>query len=345
MKNIGLILIAIILITSCKSEIEETKKKLKNFKVPVETSILELVKFQHIMTVSGNVEAVNDAFISPEMNGQIKQIYVNEGDRVQKGQILAILNTEVTQKSIEELKTGLELATTLYEKQKDLWDQKIGSEIQFLQAKNNKEQLEKKLETLNAQLKMSTITAPFAGIVDDIMQKEGELGTPGRQIMQIVNLSKLKIKADVSEVYLPKINKGDTVIVEFPAYPDIEMKIPISRIGNVIKSGNRTFELELKLNNISEKLKPNIISILHINDYSDDSAIVVPSIIVKKDMKGEFLFIVKKIDNKTVAKKVYVKSGMSYIDKTEILEGLKPNQKIIIEGYNLVSNNSEIEIK
>ena len=117
MKNIGLILIAIILITACNSETQETKEKSENFKVPVKTSILKPVKFQHIMKVSGNVEAVNDAYISPEMNGQIKQIYVNEGDRVQKGQTLAILNTEVTQKSIEELKTGLELAITLYEKQ------------------------------------------------------------------------------------------------------------------------------------------------------------------------------------------------------------------------------------
>ncbi|MFH2143476.1 MAG: efflux RND transporter periplasmic adaptor subunit [Bacteroidota bacterium] len=340
---IGFVLTGILFV-SCGGSKSEEQEDSQNYATSVRIKTIGYELFDHYIEVTGSVEAINDAFISPQMNGQIKKIYVNEGDYVKQGQILAILNTEVTQKSIEEIKTGLELATTTFEKQKELWDQGIGSELQFLQTKNQKEQLEKRLETLEAQLRMSTISAPFDGIVDNIMQKEGELGVPGMQMIQLINLSRLKINADVSETYLSKINKGDTVKVEFPAYPEIQLYVPVNRTGNVVKQGNRTFEIELKLNNIENKLKPNIISVLHIKDYTQDSAFVVPSIIVKNDLKGNFLFIVEQNDSTATAKKVYVKTGKSYKDKTEITEGLVFNNKVITAGYNIVSNGSEIEI-
>ncbi|MFH2096744.1 MAG: efflux RND transporter periplasmic adaptor subunit [Bacteroidota bacterium] len=335
-----------LLLLSCGgTKNEQAEEETTDFRTPVRVKVLGYEKFDHFIEVTGSVEAIYDAYISPEMNGQIKKIFVSEGDYVRAGQTLAILNTEVTQKGIEELKTGLDLATTLFEKQKELWDQGIGSEVQYLQAKNQKEALEKKLETLQAQLRMSTITAPFDGIVDNILQKEGELGTPGRQLMQVVNLSQLKINADVSEAFIPVVHKGDTVRISFPTYPDIIVHAPVNRTSNVIKSGNRTFEVELRMNNIDGKLKPNLISLLQINDYSKDSALVVPSIIVKNDMKGSFLFTTENTDSSIVAKKVYVKTGKSFGDKTEILKGLKTGDKVIVEGYTQVSNGSEIEIK
>ncbi len=142
----------VVLFSACNQEENKDKKDKKNYRQAVKVKKLKTKEFNHYIKVSGSIKAINDAFISPEMNGQIKAIYVEEGDYVKKGQKLAILNTKVTRKSIEELKTGLDLAKTMFKKQEKLWNDSIGSEVQYLQAKNNKETLEKKLETLNAQL-------------------------------------------------------------------------------------------------------------------------------------------------------------------------------------------------
>jgi RND family efflux transporter MFP subunit len=178
------------------------------------------------------------------------------------------------------------------------------------------------------------------------MMKKGDLAMPGRQIMKMVNLDKLKINADISEAYLSKIDKGDTVTVEFPAYPDIKFKTPVYRTGNIIHPDNRTFQVQLKINNIDEKLKPNIISVLHINDYTNKNAFVVPSIIIKKDMKGRFLFVTNEEPEKgLVAEKRYVKTGKSYKDQTEILSGLSGGEKVIVDGYNKVATGTNIRVK
>lgn len=346
----GVVLLLVVLATACGTSEENANvgdaemKATETAKVPVVVKIIKQEVFNHYIEVSGTVGAVNEAFISPEMNGQIKKIHVNEGARVKKGDLIISLNTSVIDKSIEELKTGLELARTIYSKQKELWDQKIGSEIQYLQAKNSKESLEGKLQTLYAQLDMARVKAPFDGIVDEIMQKEGELATLGRQIVQMVNLSKMEINADVSEMYLPKVKKGDLVKVEFPAYPELREQIPIYRTGNIVNPSNRTFKVQLRIGNKNETLKPNIISILHINDYSNNTALVVPSIIIKKDNNGDFLFTAVKEDGKLVAKKTYIKSGMSYKDNTEVHEGIKEGDQVVVNGYNMVATGTIIEI-
>jgi len=313
-------------------------------KILVSVLKLEYQKFNHFIDASGSVESINEAFISPEINGQIKKIYVTEGQRVKKGDLLAQINTSITEKTINEVKTSLELTATIYKKQEQLWKKKIGSELQFLEAKNNKESLESKLSTLNAQLEMALVKSPINGIVDEIFQKEGELGMPGIQLMQVVNLDKLYINIDVSEAYLANINKGDMVTLEFPAYPEIKMEVPIHRIGNVVKPENRTFTVQLKINNLGEKLKPNILSIIKINDFSTDSALVVPSIIIKQDFQGSYVYIAEKQNENMVAKKVYVITGMSDGSNTMITEGLNPGQMVITKGYNLVKNGAEIKL-
>ena len=315
------------------------------FRVSVVVKTIKHESFNHFFEATGNVEAIESAFISPEINGQIKTIYVEEGDRVQKGQILLKLNSSVTQKGIEELKTGLELATKLYEKQKELWNQQIGSEIQFLQAKNNKESLEKKLETLNAQLEMAVLRAPFDGEVDGIFQKTGEIASPGRQVIQLVNLSKLKIRADVSEDYISKIAQGDQVEVYFPTFPDYIINTNIYRTGNVINPANRNFEIQLRIDNSDEKLKSNMLAVLKVKDYSTDSAFVVPSIIIKNDIEGEFVFVAKEIKGEYIAEKIRVKTGESYLENTIISNGLKLNDKLIVEGYNMVTSGVNVSIK
>lgn len=336
-------------IATLQKEVQELEKKLEKdsvYKVPVFLKEMKPEVFRHQIEVNGSVEAELQATISPETNGQIRAIHVEEGQHVSKGQLLMELNTEVTRKSINEIETSLELAKTTFEKQKKLWEQNIGSEMQYLQAKNQKESLESRLETMKAQLDMARVKAPFAGIVDDIMMKKGDLAMPGARAMTMVNLSKLKVNADVSEAYLSKIEKGDTVILEFPAFPELQLQAPIYRTGNIIQPDNRTFKVQVRINNIQDKLKPNIISVLHINDYTNKNAFIVPSIIIKRDMKGNFLFVaVEDPQEGMIAEKRYVETGKSFRDKTEVLDKLKEGDRVIVEGYNMVTTGTKIDIK
>jgi membrane fusion protein (multidrug efflux system) len=311
---------------------------------PVTVRELSEKPFRHYFQVSGNVEAVDKAYISPEINGQIKQVLVREGEYVKKGQLLAKLNTSITENTIEEVKTQLEMAKTLYDKQKQLWEKNIGSEVQYLQAKNNKEAMENKLLTLEAQLDMAYIKSPIEGIVDVIDIEEGELAMPGFQLMQVVNLNKMKILAEVSEKYLPVIQKGDMVEVSFPTYPEIELNVAVIRTGNVINLGNRTFPVELRINNIEGKLKPNILALLIFLDFNKEDALVVPSIIIKKDIRGEYVYVAREQEGTQHAKKVYITTGRSYNDETLVLEGLNAGDKVIIEGYSLVTDGTEVNV-
>jgi RND family efflux transporter MFP subunit len=314
-------------------------------KVPVEVMALSLEPFNHYIEVSGTAEAVKEAFISSEISGQIRELYVNEGDYVEKGKLLVKLNTEVTESSIMELESALELATVVYEKQARLWEKGIGSEIEYLQAKNNKESMEQKLVTLKAQLDMAMIKSPVSGIVDEIYRKRGELAMPGAQLMQIVNLDELYINSDVSESYLSQVKEGDVVQVEFPVYPDMKMQAPVYRKGNIINPNNRTFTVQLRLKNPDRLLKPNILSVIHINDFSADSAIVIPSAVIKQDITGSYLYCLQQQDNKWIAKKVYVKTGKTYLDKTMVIDGLQAGQSVIVQGYNMVSDGTEVYVK
>ncbi|HSG67276.1 MAG TPA: efflux RND transporter periplasmic adaptor subunit [Bacteroidales bacterium] len=323
------------------AEIEQSEDK---FVTPVKANAIEYQPFRHYFQVSGTVDAVDKAFISPEINGQLTQLYVKEGDRVTKDQLLAKLNTSITENTIQEVKTQLELAKTLYEKQKQLWEQNIGSEVQYLQALNNKESLESKLSTLQAQLEMAYVRSPIDGIVDMIYIEPGELAIPGMQMMQLFNLSKLKVEIDVSERYLPVISKGDIVNLTFPSFPDINMDVDIYRTGNVIKVGNRTFPVELRIDNIEGKLKPNILAIVTFLDFHEDNALIVPSIIVKQDIEGKYVYVARNASETYVAKKVYITTGLSYNDETMVTSGLQPGDKVIVDGYSLVSDGTQVKL-
>ncbi len=313
--------------------------------IPVTITEVTTGKFNHYIEVSGTAEAVREAYISPEIGGQIREIYVQEGDYVERGKVLAKLNTEMTESSIADLQASLDLAVVVYEKQKRLWDQGIGSEIQYLNAKNTKESLEQKMVTLKAQLEMAILKSPVNGIVDEIFQKRGELASPGMRMMQVVNLDELFINADVSETYLSQINEGDMVSLEFPVYPDMKIDAPVFRKGNVINPGNRTFTIQMKLKNPDKSLKPNILSVIHINDFSSDSAMVIPSVLIKQDITGSYIYTIEDNAGNMVAKKVYVTTGQTYEDKTMVLTGIYPGQKIIDQGYNMVSDGSEVIVK
>ena len=324
---------------------ENPGEKADAYLVPVTVKEMDHQPFEHYIEVNGKLEAEEDAFISPEMSGQIDKIHVDEGQSVSQGQLLISLNTTITEASIQEVKTGLELATKIYEKQKDLWDQKIGSELQYLEAKNSKEQAEAKLATLEAQLDMARIRAPFPGSVETIMLKEGELATPGMQVIQLVNLNNLKLYGNLSERYMTSIKKGDMVTVNFPDIEGLSMKVPIYRVGNVIDNASRTFPIEMKINNRQKTLKPNMYSTIQVNDFKSASAFVVPSVSIKQDIRGSYLYIVSEEEGELKARKRYVETGLSYKDQSMIREGLSDGEEVIIKGFAQVSDGVSISIK
>ena len=310
----------------------------------VHTQQVSLQPFLKYFTATGEVEAINEAYISPEVSGQITDIKVVEGQKVKKGQFLAKLNTSLIEKNIEEVKTQLNLAETLYNKQQELWDQNIGSERQYLEVKNNYESLKNKLATLQEQYNMSIIRSPINGVVEEIMLKKGELASPGMQLMQIVDLEKLKVTAKLSENYLPIIKKGDLVTITFPSFPELVLEKPVTRIGNVINRQNRTFIVEVELNNQKGVLKPNLLANIKINDYNSNSSIVVPSMVIREDMVGSYLYVAEENGDGVISAKKYVEVGKAYQDQTEIVSGLSEGEIIITDGYSNVSDGSFIQI-
>jgi len=346
MKKI-VILVIVALAFSCapQQNVEDQEESHAVTKTPVYVEAVKHEKFQHFIQVSGSVEAEQDAMISPEINGQIRIIHVKEGDNVKKGKLLVSLNTSVIESNIAEVKTGLELAKKIFDKQQELWNQNIGSEIQYLEAKNAKESAENRLKTLQVQLEMARIKAPFTGVVEEIFSKVGELASPGFQLLHLVNLSSIIIEAAVSETYISSLEVGDIVHLEFPSFPDLKLEAPIARLGNVINPQSRTFKIELKLQNPEKQLKPNILTRVKINDFSSDNAIVIPAIIIKQDVKGSYIYIAQEENNKIIARKRYVEEGPTYEDQTMILSGLESEDQVIITGYDQVNNGIPVEIK
>lgn len=299
-------------------------------------------RFEHFFEVNGTIEAEEIANVSTELGGQIKKIMVKEGDRVSAGQSLATLNSSVIQKSLEEIDNGIVLAQTVYDRQNRLWQQKIGSEIQFLEAKNNLEQLQKKRASVATQADLANIRAPFAGVVDRIYQKEGELAAPGMPILTVVNTNRLRVKADVSENYVQAVKQNSVVDIDFPSF-GFATKAPIRTVSSIINPANRAFQVEASINNDNGLLKPNGIATLRIKDFEADSALVVPAKCVSKDGKGDYVFTIEAVDGKEKATKTYVTIDRSSLGMTMVTKGLKPSDRVIIEGYNEVANGDEVK--
>jgi len=333
-------------IRDLEKQLSDMGKSHEKGSILVSTKEVQPQRFNHYLDITGNVETKLDAYISPEINGLIEYIYSQEGDFVEKGQLMAQIDTDMIERNIDEVNTQLELARMIYSKQKELWDQKIGSEVQYLQAKTNKESLEERLKALKTQLKKAKITAPFNGYVEKVFQKVGEIGNPARQLFHLVNLKSLKVSANISESHLPNIHKGDTANISFAIYPDLKMRLPISVVGSVINPANRTFEIQIEIPNKDKLLKPNLIATVQIRDHAYDSVMVVPSIIVKNDANNNnYVYVVNEVDGKMFAKKTYIKTGQSYGNETMVLEGLNDSDRLIVQGYNLVKNGSAIRIK
>lgn len=299
--------------------------------------------FNDYILVYGNVEADNYALISPEMGGKVEAIYVNKGQRVKKGTLLLTLNTDAVDKQIKGIKSGLELAKTTFEKQDALWQQGIGSEIQYLGAKNQVETLEAQLETLEAQLEMSQIRAPFDGIVDKIYPKVGEMAGPSFPVIECVSLAKLNIKADVSESYINKIKVGQQVELSFSSNDEV-FTTPITRTTKVIDPKSRTFEIELNVNNRGEKIRPNMVSTIKVNVFSSSDAFVVPSLAIRKDITGSYVYVTTTKDGEEIVEKRAIETSFSHAEKTLVTSGLQQGDKVIVKGYHLVSAGMTVKI-
>lgn len=341
-----------------ESQIIELTKKVKDLEaqlpedsnspggnaIKVRVMKVSMKPFSKYFTATGELEAINEAYISPEVGGQITRINVVEGQKVKKGQLLAKLNTSVIEKNIDEVKTQLDLAETFYKKQTELWEQGIGSERQYLETKNNYENLKNRLASLQEQYNMSILHSPINGFVEEIMFKEGELASPGMLLMQIVDLDNLHVAAKLSEAYLPVMKEGENVTITFPSFPDMEIEGPITRIGNVVNKQNRTFRVEIKIENKNGLLKPNLLVNILINDYNSEASLVVPSMIVREDLIGSYLYVAEKDGSTLIAKKKYIEVGRAYNGNTEVVSGITENDQIITDGYSTVSNGTFIEI-
>lgn len=335
-------------ISDLQTQLEEqtaAKNRKSALHVSVDTEKVEPTLFKHYFEASGEIQCVHEAYISPEISGQIVAIPVREGAYVKKGRLLAQLETDVIESSIREVKTALSLAKFTYEKQKSLWSKHIGSELQYRQAKTQMESLQNKLDGLESQYKKSFIKAPINGYVDVIDQKVGELAAPGVRLFHIVNLDSVYINAQISETYLPEVRKGAWVDISIPTYPDIQLRERIYRIGDVINDQNRTFKVQFKIKNPKELLKPNMLATLNILDYSNPDAIVAPSFTIREGLEGYYLYVVEKDKNAFVAKRRIVKIGKSYNGMTEVKEGLKAGEIVVTKGFNDVSNGVYLNIK
>jgi RND family efflux transporter MFP subunit len=294
--------------------------------------------FEHFVEVTGSVLSKKNVSISAEASGLVLEIPAVEGMRAKKGQILARIDAESIQRNIDELENSLDLATTLFEKQERLWKQQIGTEVQYLEAKNRKEGLERSLKTIKTQLDKGVIRAPFDGTVETVQVRTGELVQPGMAMFQFVGENDLFIEADISESYIGVMAKGDSVDVSFPSL-DKEFKTKVSAIGSIINPNNRTFKVEVFLPRM-QNLKPNMIAVLRIKDYENAEGVVVPSHLILSDNKGDYLFIVAE----NVAKKTYVKRGKTFGDESEILEGLAGNEVLVDKGFREVGDNFNVNI-
>jgi len=314
-----------------------------NKAVLVSTFVAEHKPFEHKVEVRGAVQSRRNVMLSAQTAGEIRRINVREGQNISAGQVLIELDADVIRKTIDELKTSIELATTVYEKQSKLWEQKIGTEVQYLQAKNNKESLEGKLATAYAQLNLAIIKAPFSGTVDELPARLGEMAAPGIPLIRIVSTDEMYLKSDVSERFIGRFKAGDKVDILFPLL-NKKLESQIASLGQVINEENRTFEVEVKLPKVDFIVKPNQVVVLQLRDYVNQEALAVPTRLIQRDEDGQYIYVVEKRENATVARKVHVATGISSVNETEIVEGLKGEEQIVDQGFRDLTEGVEVTV-
>jgi len=310
----------------------------------VSTLTIAAKSFSHKVSVRGAVQSKNNVFISAETPAVVQEVLVVEGEQVRKGQLLISQDGEVLKRTIKELESSLDLATTMYNRQEKLWEQNIGTEVQYLERKNRKESLELKLATSRTQLSKTQIKAPFNGVVDKIDVRVGEMAQPGMPIIRLVSMANMYVKADVSESFIGKFKKGQEVKIYFPS-TDYTVNSRISSIGQVINPNNRTFELEIKIPTNGAKVKPNMVTVLTLTDYVNKKAFTVPTNIIQSDRMGKFAFEVVENGGHSIVRRVNLEPGITYENETEIKNGLEGGEILVFKGGIGLTEGGIVEIK
>jgi membrane fusion protein (multidrug efflux system) len=358
-KNVITLLAAAILIASCggtenkqdtlkkkQAEFEKLRKEIADLEneiaasdtsnavmgKPVKLQTLALTTFEHSIDIQGHVDASESVSVGPQMPGLVKRVYVVAGDRVAAGQILAELDADAMSQQLAALKSQRDLAKQMADRQKNLWDQKIGTEMQYLQTKTQYESLESQVKALGEQIDMAKIKAPIAGVIDAVNIKAGEMASPGFSNIVLVNTSNLRVKGEVAEAYITKVQTGSPVNVYLP---DAAKTIPtkVTYAGKMINNMNRTFNVEVALAANEEKVAPNMIAIMKISDYKNDSAIVVPLAIIQQNTNGSnYVYVAVANKDGYVAEKREIAYSWTYNGMAEITSGLHAGDQLILEG-------------
>jgi RND family efflux transporter MFP subunit len=299
--------------------------------------------FKHYVEIQGIVDADENVSIMPMMGGNITKIYVNEGDVVKVGQVLAEVDNEIYARQINSLQPQLALATDMFNRQQRLWDQKVGTEIQYLQAKTQKESIEKQIETLQEQLDMTRIKSPINGTVDLVNTKIGQFVAPGAlPVFRVVNMSRLKVSANIAEAYAGSVKKGNEAVVYFPDLKR-EAASSISFVARVIDPLTRTFVTEATITGENSDLHPNMIAVLKVVDYAATDALLVPVNLIQKSEAQSFVFIAKEESGKKIARKMPVTVGYIFDGKAQITQGLNANDLLIVTGASDLADGLEIK--
>jgi len=316
----------------------------KKEEVLVSTITLKDTVFNHYLEVQGNVNTKENIVVQPEFSGTLTDLYVKAGQRVTKGQILGKIDDAGMGQQLASMENQYALAKTTFERQKNLWDKKIGSEIQFLQAQTQMISAQKAVAQMRAQVAKTVVRAPFSGTIDDVFVERGQVVAPNPQgLMRIVNLSNMYVSTTVPETYIGKLKPGTEVAV-FLTSLGKTYKGKVRQVANFINPSNRSFGIEVSVPNPDNLLRPNQVAKLKIIDYTINNAIVVPTNVVQEDGAHEkFVFIATQINGKTgIAKKVVVKVGKSSNNVTEILSGLSANDVLVTEGVNGIADGMKL---
>lgn len=307
--------------------------------------VAETENFDHFITVQADMKTRKNVAIFPEFAGRLLRFYVKEGQQVKKGTLLASIDDGGLQQQLEQLKLQLELAKTTFERSQRLWDQKIGTEIQYLEAKTRYESQEQQVAQMKEQLAKTKVYAPFSGMVDELLANEGANLLPGATpILRIVNLKQMYAEAQLPERHLSAVRKGTPVIVEMPML-NSQQQTQVQTLGNFINPNNRTFRIEAPLENTNGQIKPNLMGKMKINDYSNPQAIMIPQRIVRENTEGKtYIFTLKSTEAEGVyiTQQQFVKLGMASENKVEVVAGIAMGDRIVDEGANSIEDQQRV---
>ncbi len=300
--------------------------------------------FSHYLEIQGSIDTKENILVQPEYQGTLVSLNAKAGQRVSKGQILGRIDDAGLSQQVASLENQYALAKTTFERQKNLWNQKIGSEIQYLQAQTQMISAQRGVAQIKAQLAKTIIRAPFTGTIDEVFVEKGQVVAPSAQgLMRIVNLSNMYVSTSVPETYIGKLKVGTEVDVVLSSLGKT-YKGKVRQIGNFVNPNNRSFGIEVSVPNPENLLRPNQVANLKIIDYVSKDAVVVPTNVIQEDgQKNNYVFVVTNSNGKTgIAKKVIVKLGQSSGNVTEILSGLSSEVIIVTEGANAVSEGMKL---